>query len=67
MHLHERRSSACSIKKFESRNRLLMKNPVAKFCRKFNKGRIFRDRKKEAKKRGYYNKSEKHYRDGDNT
>ena len=34
-------------------------NPVAKFSRKFNKGRIFRDRKKEAKKRGYYNKSEK--------
>ena len=44
-----------------------MKNPVAKFCRKFKKGRIFRDRKKEAKKLGYYNKSEKHYRDGDNT
>ena len=26
-----------------------MKNPVAKFCRRLNKSRIFRDRKKEAK------------------
>tara|TARA_X000001382_G_scaffold14359_1_gene9290 strand:- start:1885 stop:2010 length:126 start_codon:yes stop_codon:yes gene_type:complete len=36
-----------------------MKNPVAKFSRRFNKSRIFLDRKKEAKKRGYYSKSQK--------
>mgnify|MGYP004188744669 CR=1 FL=1 len=43
------------------------KNPVAKFLRKFNKAKVFVDRKKESKKTGVYNKSNTHYRDGDNT
>jgi hypothetical protein len=42
-----------------------MKNPVAKFSRKFNKSKVFYDRKKEAKKRGYYTKSQKHFINGD--
>lgn len=28
------------------------KNPVAKFARKFNKAKVFIDRKREAKKKG---------------
>jgi hypothetical protein len=43
------------------------KNPVAKFCRRFNRARKFIDRKKQAKKTGLYMKSDMHYRDGDNT
>lgn len=38
-------------------------NPVAKFSRKFNRASIHIDRKKETKKRGYYNQSEKRYVD----
>ena len=42
-------------------------NPVFKFSRKFNKAKKFVNRKKENKKTGIYNKSDYHYRDGDNT
>lgn len=30
------------------------RNPVAKFQRKYNKAKVFVDRKKEAKKKGMY-------------
>ena len=43
-------------------------NFVAKFARKFNKSKVFTDKKKESKlKPKKFNKSDNFYRDGDNT
>jgi hypothetical protein len=42
------------------------KNPVAKNLNKFNKPKTFRDRKKEAKKKGYEKTSDKNPADEKN-